>query len=178
MTGKCSYCARIGQMGNVEQFRSSDPLHPGFLVGNYGSIIGRSGKLITPTCKDRKYLVVVYRVSGANYSVGIHVLVATAFIGTKPEGMEVAHADNNTHNNEWTNLRWTTHRDNMLDKVKHNTVQHGERNGNRKLNDADVEMIRLLAASGQSYPAIARQFSITRQNVGFIVRRQTWTHLS
>lgn len=51
----------------------------------------------------------------------VHVLVAEAFLGPRPEGHEVCHNDGDRDNNCLTNLRYDTHSGNMLDAVSHGT---------------------------------------------------------
>lgn len=47
----------------------------------------------------------------------IHSLVAEAFLGPRPSGMEVCHNDSNPANNAVTNLRYDTRRANRIDMV-------------------------------------------------------------
>ena len=49
----------------------------------------------------------------------VHSLVAEAFIGARPENMEVCHSDGDPTNNHLDNLRYGTPSDNTLDRVKH-----------------------------------------------------------
>lgn len=51
----------------------------------------------------------------------VHVLVLEAFVGSCPPGMECCHGDGDPDNNRLSNLRWDTHRANMLDAVRHGT---------------------------------------------------------
>lgn len=51
----------------------------------------------------------------------VHQLVATAFLGPRPEGMEVCHIDGDHLNNAASNLRWDTQSENMLDRGRHGT---------------------------------------------------------
>jgi hypothetical protein len=53
----------------------------------------------------------------ANYR--IHQLVALAFLGPTPEGMEVCHKDGNQLNNDVSNLKFDTHRKNTQERVEH-----------------------------------------------------------
>lgn len=99
------------------------------------------------------------------------------FHGPRPEGMEVAHLNGIPGDCRAENLAWKSHVDNIADKIEHDTVQHGERNGNRKLTEIDVKLIREAAQSGESFHSIAIRFQVTRQNVGYIVRRETWRHV-
>lgn len=51
----------------------------------------------------------------------IHVLVALAFHGPRPDGMEVRHLDGVRTNNRPENLSWGTHAENMQDAIAHGT---------------------------------------------------------
>lgn len=51
----------------------------------------------------------------------VHALVMEAFVGPRPEGMEICHNDGDWHNNHLSNLRYDNHRANMMDAVQHNT---------------------------------------------------------
>jgi hypothetical protein len=56
----------------------------------------------------------------------VHQLVMLAFVGPRPEGMEVRHLDGDKLNNALPNLRYDTHLENMRDLVRHGT--HGKAN--------------------------------------------------
>lgn len=62
----------------------------------------------------------------------IHQLVMLAFKGPCPDKMEVAHNDGNCYNNNLSNLRYTSHSDNEMDKVEHGTMRYGRRHHNYK----------------------------------------------
>lgn len=51
----------------------------------------------------------------------VSVLVLTAFVGTKPQGMEGCHYDGDPTNNTLSNLRWDTRSANTKDVVAHGT---------------------------------------------------------
>lgn len=54
-----------------------------------------------------------------------HRMVAEAFLGPCPKGLEVCHGDGNPINNRVGNLRYDTHRNNMLDAIQHGTFMGG-----------------------------------------------------
>lgn len=56
---------------------------------------------------------------GRPRSRAVHVLVALAWLGPRPEGMEVCHNDGNKQNPRLDNLRYDTHVENALDIVRH-----------------------------------------------------------
>ncbi len=53
--------------------------------------------------------------------VAVYRLVATAFFGPRPDGMEVRHLDGDRMNSARDNLAYGTHSENELDKVRHGT---------------------------------------------------------
>jgi DNA invertase Pin-like site-specific DNA recombinase len=54
---------------------------------------------------------------------------------------------------------------------------NGEQNVNSKLTEEDILRIRAIRESGASYQEIADLFNITKTNVGYIIRKQTWKHI-
>jgi HNH endonuclease/NUMOD4 motif len=49
----------------------------------------------------------------------VHQLVMEAFVGPRPEGLEVRHLDGHHRNNQLANLEYGTHAENMRDRVRH-----------------------------------------------------------
>lgn len=49
----------------------------------------------------------------------VHALVMLAFIGPRPNGLDIAHNDGNPLNNKLTNLRYATRSSNMQDAIAH-----------------------------------------------------------
>lgn len=52
----------------------------------------------------------------------LHRLVLLAFVGPPPPGTEACHYDDDKSNNTLANLRWDTHRENMLDRNRNGFV--------------------------------------------------------
>jgi len=87
------------------------PGFPGYYATEEGEIIGKSGNLLcywtTPTAPD--YLRVgPINAEGKRIRIGVHELVALAFLGERPEGMELHHIDFNSMNNRPDNLEYLT----------------------------------------------------------------------
>lgn len=47
------------------------------------------------------------------------------FVGLRPDGLEVCHNDGVHTNNQLTNLRYDTRRENLRDRVRHGTFRNG-----------------------------------------------------
>jgi len=58
---------------------------------------------------------------GVRRSRTVHSLVAIAFHGPRPEGLECCHKNGIPADNRAVNLRWDTRRENILDAVRHGT---------------------------------------------------------
>jgi hypothetical protein len=61
------------------------------------------------------YQVFLRSESGKGITKNIHVLVAEAFLGSRPEGMHVCHSDGDKSNNSLKNLRYDTPKNNWED---------------------------------------------------------------
>lgn len=56
-----------------------------------------------------------------------HGIVALAFLGPRPPGMNVCHNDGDGSNNAVSNLRYDTQSSNILDSIKHGTHAEGSK---------------------------------------------------
>src|SRR5213596_1074117 len=70
----------------------------------------RGGGIMRPPLGKRGYLTVELWRDGKSKTVGVHQLVALAFLGPRPEKQEVRHLDGNPLNNHLTNLAHGTRR--------------------------------------------------------------------
>lgn len=68
------------------------------------------------------YSKVRLKVDGSGWTKNVHSLVAAAFIGPVPEGLEVCHNNGDPHDNRLTNLRYDTRSGNMHDRIVHGTA--------------------------------------------------------
>jgi hypothetical protein len=62
----------------------------------------------------------------------VHILVASTFYKGRPEGLDCAHLDGNKANNNISNLKFVTRKENESHKVIHGTRAVGDKNGNSK----------------------------------------------
>ena len=88
-----------------------------------------------------------------------HVMVAAAFLGPCPEGMETCHKDGIPTNIATDNLRYDTRSGNHADKMIHGTSMYGEKHPGAKYSAEQVSAIR--AADG-TITEIAERFGVSR----------------
>ena len=63
-------------------------------------------------------------------------------------------------------------------KAQMSLLKRGERHPLVKLTEQSVREIRLLAASGLSFPEIAKTYGVTRSAISMIVNRKRWSHVA
>lgn len=91
----------------------------------------------------------------------VHRLIAEAFLGPCPEGMEVLHGEKGQKDNTPANLSYGTKSQNQLDRYRDGTMCLGERNGNCRLTYLEVEELRELRLQGASYSQLGKIFNIS-----------------
>lgn len=133
-------------------------------------------------------------------------LVLGAFSGPRPEGTEARHFPSNDRlNNSASNLRWSTHIENIRDKHVHGTMArgatHGSRtmphrtarglrngkhtkpektprgvdNGNSKL---DESLVREIRSSAEASRKIARRLNVCATTVKNVRSGKIWRHVA
>jgi len=81
----------------------------------------RKGRVLRPGRAGYGYEFYCLSLNGAySYHLG-HALIALAFLGPRPDGMQIAHGDGSKTNNAVQNLRYATPTENQLDKRAHGT---------------------------------------------------------
>lgn len=89
------------------------------------SDLGRVKSLVRHGDTNSRILKPVLRKSGhlqvslSGKTRKVHQLVAVAFLGPCPDGMEICHKDGNPANNHASNLKYGTRADNARDRVDH-----------------------------------------------------------
>lgn len=104
----------------------------------------------------------------------IHILVATAFHGQCPPGMEVRHGPLGQQINWASNLSYGTHADNMADKLRDGTDPRGERCGSAVLTREIVLECRLRHSLGETQVALAREFGVHFTTMNQAIRGDSW----
>lgn len=81
--------------------------------------LGTRGGIMAGSTDPDGYRQVQFHCYGKMTNHRIHQLVALAFLGPTPEGMEICHKDGDQLNNDVSNLKFDTHRKNTQERVEH-----------------------------------------------------------
>jgi hypothetical protein len=158
------------------------------------------GYILSPYDQGTGYLCVDLYTNKTRKKCLINRLVARAFIGIS-NGNEVDHVDGNKCNNDFSNLRYVTSKQNQQhtkemglfsigdnhwthrhpEKVKKGVrawlVQKGENHHMHKLTENDVILIRSLNYIGYQRWCLGLMFGICTQMIDNIVTGKNWRHI-
>lgn len=114
-----------------------------------------------------------------NGSITTHRFAWKLAFGDIPEGLHVLHKCDNPSCVNPEHLFLGTNNDNVQDKCKKGRLNHvkGEKSGVSKLTEKDILLIKQLRKDGLLHREIAEKLNITKGNVGFILRGETWKHV-
>ena len=129
-------------------------------VSKLKAVRSRSGYLLVALIKDGRW-----------QRISVHRLVMSAFCGPCPPGMEVCHNNGVRDDNRLENLRYDTHKGNMLDRYRHGTARTA------KLTPIDALAIRQLAWIGVPSEDIASMFRVNVVTVDSIAANRSWRWL-
>lgn len=137
-----------------------------------GSTVGR----ILRTRPDRNgYRLVELHRERRRHGENVHRLVAAAFLGPRPAGMEVNHRDRDKMNSALANLEYVTPSENVAHAYRTGVVpRRGERHGMAKLT---AEQVREIRAARGTLKRIAAQYGVAMATIHMIRSGQTWGHL-
>lgn len=101
----------------------------------------------------------------------VHVLVLTAFVGPKPEGMEARHLNGNPHDSRAANLMWGSKKDNQTDKERHGTVLRGDKAPWTKLTASRLAQARFLLGHGRLLKDVASRLGVHEKTLSYRLAR-------
>ncbi len=169
----------------TEEWRVTDS-YPSYAVSSLGRVKrvtetrkSKTARILKPVMRSEgNYLVVTLMKGEARFNVSVHVLVARAFFGERPVGMEINHKDGNKLNNVAANLEYVTKSENALHAFRLGLRRSvcGERQGQSKLTEEQVLEIRKLYNS-TSNRRLAKIYSVSETTIRHIGDGKAWKHL-
>lgn len=107
----------------------------------------------------------------------VHKLVAEAFIGPRPAGLQIAHLNGIAWDNRLKNLAYATPKENVGHTLLHGTRARGERMGSAKLSNRQAVAVKLALAQGAVGSFLARKYGVSVSCISAIKRGLSWAHL-
>ena len=157
---------------------------PMYDVSNKGQVRSRQMgylHLLKPGLGSNGYLSVVLSHNLKPSTKNIHSLVLETFISSCPNGFIANHKNGIKINNYVYNLEWVTYSQNLEHAIKKGLKNPppniGEANGNSKLKNGDVWLIKKLLWFEVSHRAIAKMFLIAKSTITYINLEITWSHI-
>ena len=147
------------------------------------------GMWLTPTLR-KGYLTVHLSQDGIAKILYVHSLVAEAWIGPRPSGLQINHLDGNKLNNRVENLEYTTALENQRHAIRTGLVDTEKRIAwartlgsrphlhARKLTASDVREIRRRMAGEESVLAISRRFHVHEKVIYKIAHSMTYKEVA
>lgn len=155
------------EVSNMGRVRRLDTI----IGGPHGRRVWRGRVLRPHFARDGRACVSLGR-GGKQTTRRVHVLVAAAFLGPRPEGADVCHYDGDASNNIVGNLRYDTRANNTRDALRHGT------HNTQKLSANDVRHIRATTPrTRDAYKAAALRYGVCESTIQNIMYRRVWVHV-
>ena len=140
----------------TEEWREVAGYEGAYEVSNLGRVRSlpggqRHGIVLKPGHSGRGYLSVSLCIAGVPRTFYIHHLVARAFIGPRPEGLDVCHSDGDFLDNRPQNLRYDTANGNMRDSIAqgtHRSTQRTHCDHDHELTEANTYRLTTRSSDG------------------------------
>lgn len=131
-----------------------------------------------PTPNGSYYRYVNLWKDGRMYPMTIHRMVAGHFVANPENKPEVNHKDGDKLNNHYTNLEWTTRKENASHAAALGLYPRGETQPASKFRESDIIAIRQMHSKGMSISKIYFKYSVRYNTIRKIIKRETWKHIA
>lgn len=168
----------------TEEWLSIEGYEGLYAISNHGNVMSmnyaKSGLPWLMTSRLRRgYPSVFLRKKGSKgKSFTVHTLVAAAFIGPRPKGMQINHIDGDKTNSRDSNLEYCTPSENKKHAFRIGLESNvGEKHSRARLTGENIVEIRKRYAAGEPVKEIAESFGVHQSNISHIVSGRRWKHI-
>lgn len=170
---------------NSEQWIILD-FNPRYAVSNYGFVKriekgkgARADKILGLRLNTRGYPEVMLYNDGKAKAYKVHRLIAYAFLGECPTGLQVNHKNGIKTDNRIENLEYMTAKQNTRHSfdVLGKQVERGSKHGNSKLTESLVYQIKQLRHDGVKVKVLSVMFGVNEAQISAITLGRQWKHV-
>jgi Mor family transcriptional regulator len=108
---------------------------------------------------------------GKTERIAVHRVVLEAAYGPCPPGLQTRHLDDNPCNNNISNLRRGTQKQNSRDALRNGRLRIGEDHYNAKLTNFARQQIMDRLLAGESARSLSKEFGITERHIYRVFRK-------
>ena len=144
------------------------------IISNGDVYSHKSNKLLSPGVVPGGYYQIHLYNDGRKRSLMSHILVAEHFLPNPGRHEVVMHLDDDPSNNDVSNLKWGTQKENIQDCILKGRNSRGEGRPAAKLTESDVRLIRSSDLSGY---ALAKIFNVSATVIRRITKGEAWKHV-
>lgn len=114
---------------------------------------------------------------GSKRTVNVHSIVARAFLGERPEGMEVNHRDGDRCNCAASNLEYVTSSENKLHTFHLGRKPVGSAHHGAILNEEMVRRMKMRLREERP-GRVSREFGVNISTLYSIIHGKSWRHVT
>jgi hypothetical protein len=163
--GACS--ASTEPSPTTEEWRDVLGFESAYEVSNLGYLRSKKTGAALKLQSRGRYLAASLKDAPKKSMRSVHVAVAEAFLGPRPQGLEVAHLNGDARDNRLTNLAYVTTQENEAHKRQHGTSR-------ALLKPEQAEILRNLVGRGVSQTDLANLLGVSIQVISKAVAGQNY----
>lgn len=134
----------------------------------------KKGKILKNKMGTNRYYYVCLYKNNKQKTFMIHTLVASNFIGKRPDNHDICHKNGDRYDNRVENLKYDTRRQNNIDHYR-----YGSKNPNGKLSIAEVLDMRKKYKTGRfTHKQIAELFNISKSQTNAVLNKHSYKWLN
>jgi len=162
------------QVSSLGRVRSVDRV----VRDSFGHNRLRRSRMLSPAIDKYGYYKLHISKDNIRSHFTVHVLVARAFIGDRPDGLQVNHINGVKTDNRPENLEYVSGSRNIVHAQDMGLKPVGSRCWQAKLSESDVSTIKALIRQGVNIIEIADRYGVVKQTISSIKQGVTWKHVS
>ncbi len=166
----------------IETWREIPGYEGIYSISNFGRVLSRHtshSKIMKPRWKSSGYQFVSVCKDRQHKNFYVHHLVAYAFIGPRPAGLDINHKDGDKSNNHASNLEYVSRAENMRHARECGLFNnYGSGHYAAKLTEELVREIRFAHSQvGIDPKQIAETLRVNVNTIRDVILRRTWRHV-